>query len=118
MTDRIFYECEKGAQTPVEFILERGSLNTFRDDLETNMERVEREESGGSLCVTGMVFIVLDVFSFCLPEFFTLVLFGPRLLSTFRDGESFEKYYRKTVKKKVEIIFSCSYANYDFSTEQ
>lgn len=52
MTDRIFYECEKGDQTPVEFILERGSLNTFRDDLETNMERVEREESGGGgVCV-------------------------------------------------------------------
>lgn len=117
MTDRIFYECEMGAQTPVEFILERGSLNIFRDDLETKMEHVERDESG-SLCVTGMVFIVLDVFSFCLPEFFSLVLFGPRLLSTFRDGESFEKYHRKTVKKKVEIIFSCSYANCDFSTDQ
>lgn len=50
MTDRVFYECEMGAQTPVEFILERGSLNIFRDDLETNMEHVEREESGG-VCV-------------------------------------------------------------------
>ena len=44
--------------------------------------------------------------SFCLPEFFTLVLVGQRFLSICRDGEGFGKYYRKTAERKLDIIFT------------
>ena len=44
--------------------------------------------------------------SFCLPEFFTLVLVGQRHLSINRDGEGFGKYYRKTAERKLDVIFT------------
>lgn len=47
-----------------------------------------------------------------------MVWVGPRYLSKCRDGEGFEKYYRKIAERKLEVIFNCSHANWDFTTEQ